>query len=150
MRPLSTLAAATACAISLTPPATAQKVVPVGIKRSEQKSLPVHKRATFTQSLNNNITGAGYYADVAVGTPPQNLSLILDTGSSDIWLLSGDAGLCSSRKQQLTYGFCLATCKLQLYQGHGPENNLSFGHVEQSEGDTSRTGSTRGALRGFC
>lgn len=111
MRSLSTLAAAAACAVGFAPPAAAQKVVPIGIARSAHKSPPVHKRSTFTQTLNNNITGAGYYADVAVGTPPQNLTLILDTGSSDIWLLSQDAILCESSGEQQTYGYCLATCE---------------------------------------
>lgn len=110
MLPLSKFAAAAACAVSFAPLATAQKVVPIGIIRSSHASLPVHKRATFTQSLNNNITGAGYYADVAIGTPPQNLTLVLDTGSSDIWLLSKDAVLCASSSEQAQYGYCLATC----------------------------------------
>ncbi|KAH8193628.1 hypothetical protein TruAng_012207 [Truncatella angustata] len=109
MRLASTFAVAAACAVGLAPPAAAQKVVPVGIKRSDHKSSAVQKRATFTQSLFNNITGAGYYADVAVGTPPQNLSLILDTGSSDIWVLSRDANLCGSSTRQNRYGYCLAT-----------------------------------------
>ncbi|KAF7520634.1 hypothetical protein G7054_g12712 [Neopestalotiopsis clavispora] len=109
MRTSSTLAATAAVyAASL---ATAQRVVPVGITRSNHRlpPLPVTKRNTYTQSLNNNITGAGYYADVAVGTPPQNLSLVLDTGSSDIWLLSKDADLCEDTSDQRLYGYCLPT-----------------------------------------
>ncbi|KAL7800006.1 aspartic peptidase domain-containing protein [Trichoderma ceciliae] len=43
----------------------------------------------------NNITGGGYYAEFSVGTPPQKLSFLLDTGSSDTWVNSVDADLCS-------------------------------------------------------
>lgn len=107
----ATLAAAVCAFASLT---AAQKVVPVGIKRSSlnQQAAPPRarsKRNTYTQSLSNNITGAGYYADITVGTPPQNVSLVLDTGSSDLWLLSSEADLCEDKYDQRIYGYCLPT-----------------------------------------
>ncbi|ETS77657.1 hypothetical protein PFICI_09719 [Pestalotiopsis fici W106-1] len=130
MRTSSALAATAAvCAAGLT---TAQRVVPVGIKRSEHR-LPVpptlNKRNTYTQSLNNNITGAGYYAAVAVGTPPQNLSLVLDTGSSDIWLLSTDADLCEDTYDQRIYGYCLPT--------YEPDDSSTYKLVDRNGFDIS-------------
>lgn len=109
----ATLVAAVCAFAGLT---AAQKVVPVGIKRSslnQQATAPLarNKRNTYTQSLSNNITGAGYYADITVGTPPQNVSLVLDTGSSDLWLLSSEADLCEDKYDQRIYGYCLPTCK---------------------------------------
>lgn len=60
-------------------------------------------RASFTESLVNNITGGGYYASVTVGTPGQDLDLVLDTGSSDAFLIAQDANLCESRILQAYY-----------------------------------------------
>ncbi|GAP82367.2 putative acid protease [Rosellinia necatrix] len=51
----------------------------------------------------------GYFADVALGTPPQPVSLILDTGSSDVWVLDTNADLCRSARLQYYYGSCIAT-----------------------------------------
>ncbi|KAJ6446803.1 peptidase aspartic, active site protein [Purpureocillium lavendulum] len=48
----------------------------------------------------NNITGGGYYADFDVGTPPQKLAFLLDTGSSDTWVNSVRADLCNDRDRQ--------------------------------------------------
>ncbi|GAW23308.1 hypothetical protein ANO14919_128640 [Xylariales sp. No.14919] len=90
--------------------AVAQKVVPLGFSRAGPATTSLRKRANaYSQELNNNLTGGGYYADVALGTPPQPVTLILDTGSSDVWVLDADADLCQSRTLQLYYGTCLAT-----------------------------------------
>ena len=48
----------------------------------------------FDWSVINNITGGGYFAEFAVGTPPQKLSFIVDTGSSDTWVNSNEADYC--------------------------------------------------------
>jgi len=60
----------------------------------------------FALEALNNITGGGYYSEFAVGTPPQNISFLLDTGSSDTWVNSVEANLCNSQSQQETMGFC--------------------------------------------
>ncbi|KAH9888649.1 aspartic peptidase domain-containing protein [Xylariomycetidae sp. FL2044] len=88
-----------------------QRVVPVTFGRQQQSSLPLlHRRAgQFSQELNNNLTGGGYYTEVSLGTPPQNVTLILDTGSSDIWVLATNATLCHSASLQAYYGGCIAT-----------------------------------------
>jgi hypothetical protein len=92
---------------------SAQKVVPLTFSRGDPRHNTLHKRSggggTYSQELNNNLTGGGYYADVALGSPPQPVTLILDTGSSDVWVLDSDADLCQSQKLQYFYGACLAT-----------------------------------------
>lgn len=46
-------------------------------------------RATVTSDLFNNMTGgSGYLVNVNVGTPGQALSLIINTGSSDSFVLA--------------------------------------------------------------
>ncbi|EGR52517.1 uncharacterized protein TRIREDRAFT_119876 [Trichoderma reesei QM6a] len=52
----------------------------------------------------NNLTGGGYYAQFSVGTPPQKLSFLLDTGSSDTWVNSVTADLCTDEFTQQTVG----------------------------------------------
>ncbi|KAI0018084.1 aspartic peptidase domain-containing protein [Xylariomycetidae sp. FL0641] len=94
--------------------ATAQKVLPIGFSRQRHSAHSAHsavqrRTTTYSQIINNNLTGGGYYAEVSVGTPPQTVNLILDTGSSDLWVLDSHADLCSSQKLQAYYGNCLAT-----------------------------------------
>lgn len=92
------------------PDATGQKVVPVSFSRPTPRLPALHKRAgTYSQELNNNLTGGGYYAQVTVGTPPQTVDLIVDTGSSDVWVLDSRADLCRSTAKQDYYGYCLST-----------------------------------------
>lgn len=56
------------------------------------------------------MTGGGYYADVEIGTPGQKVSLILDTGSSDVWVLDKNADLCTNSTMQYALGGgCIAT-----------------------------------------
>lgn len=62
------------------------------------------RRETFSERLINNIAGGGYYVKVKVGTPGQDLTMLLDTGSSDAWVLGHDADLCTDRDLQSLYG----------------------------------------------
>lgn len=71
------------------------------------------KRASFTESLVNNITGGGYYASVSVGTPGQDIDMVLDTGSSDAFIIASGADLCESSRLQIQYQTsCGQTCEL--------------------------------------
>lgn len=99
-----------ACVTAVATSAVAQKVVSLNFARASPEHKTLRKRAgTYSQELNNNLTGGGYYTDVALGTPPQPVTLILDTGSSDVWVLDSHADLCSSEDLQSYYGTCLAT-----------------------------------------
>src|SRR5689334_12585577 len=55
------------------------------------------RRGTHSEQLINSISGGGYYVQVKVGTPPQTMTMLLDTGSSDAWVLSHEADLCTDR-----------------------------------------------------
>jgi predicted aspartyl protease len=70
-------------------------------------------RAAITESLLNNATGGDYIAQVTVGTPGQPQTLLLDTGSSDVWMLASTADLCTDPAVQSYYqtGPCSSTCK---------------------------------------
>ena len=51
---------------------------------------------SFTEVINNIGAGNGYTANISVGTPPQPLTLGIDTGSTDTWVLSTTANICLS------------------------------------------------------
>ncbi|KAI8722228.1 Peptidase A1 domain-containing protein [Fusarium sp. LHS14.1] len=82
--------------------------------RVNKKKLDIpsslHKRdGTLNLDGFNNISGGGYYAKFDVGTPPQELSFLLDTGSSDTWVNSDDTDLCNDPELQASIGSCYAT-----------------------------------------
>lgn len=82
---------------------TALAAVTMNIARSSGPRLKpraLSKRASITESLINNNTGGDYIAQVSVGTPPQNINLAIDTGSSDVWMISSTADLCTERALQ--------------------------------------------------
>ncbi|KAK3298497.1 aspartic peptidase domain-containing protein [Chaetomium fimeti] len=75
---------------------------PTGIHIGSAPTLA--RRETFSERLINNIAGGGYYVKVKVGTPGQDLTMLLDTGSSDAWVLGHDADLCADPNLQTLYG----------------------------------------------
>ena len=96
-----------------------QRVVPFRIRRQpgvyygshsvsirHRRGLLGH-RAPVDEELANNRTLGAYFADVEVGTPGQVLTLHVDTGSTDVWLLADDADLCTSSSLQSLYGKCM-------------------------------------------
>jgi hypothetical protein len=67
------------------------------------------RAATINGVLSNQQIQGGYFLNVEVGTPPQNITLQLDTGSSDVWVPSSDADICtqvSQRNPGCTFGSC--------------------------------------------
>lgn len=89
-------------------------------------AVPFHRRPAPAASVTrrdgtlhlealNNITGGGYFAELGVGTPPQKLSFLVDTGSSDTWVNSVDADLCRSpQAQQRLDVWCGPQCEPPL------------------------------------
>ncbi|KAH8885673.1 acid protease, partial [Thozetella sp. PMI_491] len=93
---------------------TAQNVVQFELNRAfpdlRVGILPegLSRRGFYTETAANNLTGGGYYTQVTVGG--QQVPMVLDTGSSDAWVVSYKADLCTSAKLQAYYGdSCAAT-----------------------------------------
>lgn len=69
-----------------------------GLKMS-RRMLAKRSGTDFTSSLQNqvnSITDANYIISVQVGTPGQDIDLAIDTGSSDVWVLSPNVSICTS------------------------------------------------------
>lgn len=58
----------------------------------------------------NNITAKAYYTELEIGTPPQKLSFLLDTGSSDTWMNSVNSDACDEPVNPLQES-CQTPCK---------------------------------------
>jgi hypothetical protein len=67
----------------------APKVLSMRMYRQEQNTL--QKRAPLSVTLGNSVTNYLYYVNATVGTPPQEVQLQIDTGSSDVWMFGPDS-----------------------------------------------------------
>lgn len=84
-------------------------VVNWGIQRKQLKpKLGKRAGSTFEEVITNEQTRGGYFATCSVGTPPQDLTLQLDTGSSDIWVPYNLASVCqgTSGSDACSLGSC--------------------------------------------
>ena len=112
MRTASALAAGTLFATAI----KAQNgVVQWGIERKQLKpKLGKRAGSTFEEVITNEQARGGYFATCSVGTPAQDLTLQLDTGSSDIWVPYSQASVCqgTSGSDACTFGSC-RSCPLK-------------------------------------
>lgn len=85
-------------------------VVSWNIERRNALTRDVRMRAsTFEEVITNELQRGGYFATCSVGNPGQNLTLQLDTGSSDTWVPHVDAKACKETQgnpEGCTYGTC--------------------------------------------
>ena len=72
-------------------------------------------------TIKNERARGGYYATIGVGNPSQPLTLQIDTGSSDVWVPSSNAGICTSAESRgCTFGSCM------FYTSFRPDTILSI------------------------
>lgn len=86
-------------------------------KRQFPQGLPRIRRrnGTFEEIVSNEDARGGYFATCRLGTPGQDLTLQLDTGSSDIWVPDSSAPVCkSTRTRACDLGSCRALFSLRI------------------------------------
>lgn len=112
---LSTLAPSAMAAASIAQAQTVQWNIekrndaPAGLRRRDGKSV--------LETISNEKGQGGYFASVKIGTPGQDFNLQLDTGSSDVWVPSSSADICtqvSSKNPGCVLGSCALTASTQL------------------------------------
>jgi hypothetical protein len=93
--------------------AEAAKVLSFALERSASPLPQLLRRRdagskSFTEVINNIGAGNGYTANISVGTPSQPLTLGIDTGSTNTWVLSNTANICLNNETLIKEGVTCA------------------------------------------
>ncbi|KAH9838911.1 Aspartic peptidase, putative yapsin [Teratosphaeria destructans] len=133
----SQLAAAGFLLVNVASLATAEpRVVSMPIARSSQPRLAKRASTASPVRIGNNATGGFYYISALVGTPGQNISFQLDTGSSDVWMFNQDAYNSCNQQGLGCIGGYFTPSKSSTYQSNG-----TGGFSIEYEDQTGVTGS---------
>lgn len=76
------------CAFAGTAAAAKVVSVPISLGRSYHDDKHINKRSFVQSNAVKPSESWFYYTNVTIGTPPQAIALIIDSGSSDIWVPS--------------------------------------------------------------
>lgn len=108
-------------------------------KRQSPVSQLLGKRGnTYEEVITNELMVGGYFATCAIGTPYQNLTLQLDTGSSDIWVPDVNAQACQvskSNSQGCSFGSFDPSKSKTFVDVGKDEFNISYVDGSHSKGD---------------
>ncbi|KAF7563248.1 hypothetical protein G7046_g880 [Stylonectria norvegica] len=94
--------------------------------------------STFEEVVANSKGSGGYFATVEIGSPGQNLTLQLDTGSSDVWVPWCNATICTSAESSAegcTFG-CFSPDSSKSFDDIGQGSfTISYVDDDYSKGD---------------
>ncbi|KXG51161.1 Peptidase aspartic, catalytic [Penicillium griseofulvum] len=88
---------------------------------------------TVSQALDNEETL--YFCNVTLGTPKQNLRLVLDTGSSDLWCNTPNSTLCESRQNSCVQSGTYDPSSSSSYSFVNSDFNISYADGSSAIGD---------------
>lgn len=84
------------------------RVLHMPFSRNANHPGPLAKRDSSSNTaqvtVTNDVSYGLYYVNATVGTPGQDLSLVLDTGSSDVWFFGVGACDASTQSQGDCFG----------------------------------------------
>ncbi|RFU32562.1 hypothetical protein B7463_g3780, partial [Scytalidium lignicola] len=98
---------------------------------------PLVRRADTVQAQLQNAEQAGLYAaNISVGTPPQDLIVQIDTGSSDLWVPASTAAICQDTRQGGCPGGSFDSSSSSTFKiVERNEFNISYADGTSSSGD---------------
>lgn len=99
MRRSSYLLAAGALAVNALGSQPVPGVLLLQFEEKRNPEAPVLRRRqdqTVEEVITNEKQRGGYFSTCTIGTPPQEVVLLLDSGSSDTWIPARNAPICSS------------------------------------------------------
>ncbi|KAL2203934.1 acid protease [Sarocladium strictum] len=116
-------------------PLTEAQVVQWEIYRRNDGSQ-VHRRAerTYEETIVNERGRGGYFATARLGTPGQNVTLQLDTASSDIWIPYSGASICRTKSSSGRSGCYLGSFdpdKSKTFYDFAPDS-FDISYIDQS------------------
>ncbi|KAK3698400.1 hypothetical protein LTR37_016970 [Vermiconidia calcicola] len=103
---------------------------PIQHDRNRQRT---RKRDTVEVSLDNEQTL--YFMDISIGTPPQDLRMHIDTGSSDLWVNVDDSRLCELRSDPCDASGTYSANSSDTYHYLNSDFNISYIDGSGSFGD---------------
>jgi len=105
----------------------AQAAIKLDLTRTNQPTTLSKRylRARQNSGSTSVLNSYGSYAiKIAVGTPPQDLYLAIDTGSSDTWMVDSRNANCTKKEleyAQFNFGRCASLCRCQYCCVHDSE-----------------------------
>jgi len=73
-------------ALLLTLPAVAAALIRVPMKKNDRQGLATYSVDENTGIVIKDYQNSQYFGEISVGTPPQTMTVIYDTGSSNLWV----------------------------------------------------------------
>lgn len=117
------------------------RVIGLDIQRRHVANPVAHdqlrrRQKTVQQTLDNLETL--YFANASLGTPPQNLRLHIDTGSSDLWTNAASSAQCSSRDNPCKISGTYDANSSSTYQYVNSVFNISYVDGSGATGDYAK------------
>ena len=99
----------------------------------KRDALRRRQSKTVTETLTNEATL--YYANVSIGTPAQDLSLHIDTGSSDLWTNVASSEICAYRGDPCSSAGTYNANSSSTYKFVNSDFNVSYADGSGAAGD---------------